>query len=198
MQPCVFYLIRHAHADWTPDEERPLSAQGMEDAIRVADALCRMPVAQIYSSPYRRAIQTVQPLADRLDLAIEIASELRERSLGNPKPGTDFVGAVEKTWVNPSFAHPGGESNKAAQMRTATFVRRLLADCEGGHIALSTHGNLLALLAQLFEPRIGFGFWKALSMPDIYTIRLDGSEVSLDRLWRGQDGANEIRDHGNY
>lgn len=26
----VFYLIRHAHAVWTPDERRPLSPQGYE------------------------------------------------------------------------------------------------------------------------------------------------------------------------
>ena len=35
----IIYLIRHAHIFWTPDENRPLSAQGSRDAIRVADAL---------------------------------------------------------------------------------------------------------------------------------------------------------------
>ena len=35
----VFYLIRHAHADWTPDEGRPLSERGQRDALRLAECL---------------------------------------------------------------------------------------------------------------------------------------------------------------
>ena len=35
---CLF-LVRHAHSVWTPDEMRPLSQSGLEDARRVADIL---------------------------------------------------------------------------------------------------------------------------------------------------------------
>jgi 2,3-bisphosphoglycerate-dependent phosphoglycerate mutase len=184
-QRSVFYLIRHAHAKWTPDEERPLSAQGMRDAIGVADALRAMSISRIVSSPYRRAVQTVQPLAERLNLAIEIEPDLRERSLGTPEPGTDFVSAVEATWSDPSFAYPGGESNETAQRRAVAVVRRLLRAHAGRHIALSTHGNLLALLVQYFDRRVGFDFWRALSTPDIFALRLDDGRVSLNRLWDG-------------
>ena len=36
------------------------------------------------------------------------------------------------------------------------------------HIVLSTHGNLLALILQTFDPSVDFVFWKSLTMPDIY------------------------------
>ena len=181
----VVYLIRHAHATWTPDEERPLSAQGMRAAIGVANALCAMPISRIVSSPYRRAVQTVQPLADRLDLAVEIEYDLRERSLGKPELGTGFISAVEATWSDPSFVHPGGESNETAQKRALAVVERLLGVRTGSHIALSTHGNLLALVVQHFDRRVGFDFWRALSMPDIFALRVDEGRVSLNRLWYG-------------
>ena len=64
----TLYLVRHAHAEWTPDENRPLSAQGSEDANRVANTLYVVPISAIYSSPARRARQTIAPLAGRLGL----------------------------------------------------------------------------------------------------------------------------------
>ena len=45
------YLVRHAHAHWTPDEDRPLSARGRRDAERVAGVLCAYPIIALYASP---------------------------------------------------------------------------------------------------------------------------------------------------
>ena len=187
MHRCVFYLIRHAHAEWTPDEQRPLSTQGMVDAIGVADTLDAAPISHIYSSPYRRAIQTIKPLADRLRIAIEVMDDLRERALGRPKTAASFVAAVEQTWRDPSFAHPGGEANQIAQERAVTVVKRLSEAHQGGQVVLSTHGNLLALLVNQFDARCGFDFWKALTMPDIYALHLELGAVALYRLWQGED-----------
>lgn len=34
----VFYVVRHAHAKWIPDENRPLSEQGFQDARRIPES----------------------------------------------------------------------------------------------------------------------------------------------------------------
>jgi len=179
----IFYLIRHAHADWTPDENRPLSARGRRDADRVADKLQRFPITVVYSSPFRRARQTVAPLAARLNLPIHIVPELRERQLSD---GTveDFFKAVEATWRYPTFVHSGGESNAAAQQRGIGVVRGLQERHPTEHLVLGTHGNLLALVLQYFDPSVGFTFWKSLAMPDIYRLSVsrDG-EAAIQRLW---------------
>jgi 2,3-bisphosphoglycerate-dependent phosphoglycerate mutase len=180
----TFYLVRHAHADWTPDENRPLSARGSEDANRVADNLQRYPIGVICSSPFCRARQTIAPLAARLDLPIHIEPDLRERQLGGGSIKV-FYKAVEATWRDPSFVHPGGESNAAAQQRGLAVVRRLQEQRIAEHIVLSTHGNLLALILQCFDPSIDFTFWKSLTMPDIY--KLDLAQVGkavICRLWQ--------------
>ena len=62
----MLFLVRHAHSDYGPDEMRALSESGQRAAQRVADLLEDRGVAVIVSSPYTRAVQTVQPLADRL------------------------------------------------------------------------------------------------------------------------------------
>jgi 2,3-bisphosphoglycerate-dependent phosphoglycerate mutase len=93
-----FYLLRHAHADWAPDEQRPLSAEGQKDALRVAELLGKSPITRIYSSPYLRARQTVSPLAERLSLPMHIEPGLRERELGDAPDITGFYAAMEQVW----------------------------------------------------------------------------------------------------
>jgi 2,3-bisphosphoglycerate-dependent phosphoglycerate mutase len=78
----TYYLVRHAHADWIADENQPVSERGQEDALLVADLLLDRPIDRIYSSPYRRAMQTISPLAQHLDLQITTIRDLRERRLG--------------------------------------------------------------------------------------------------------------------
>jgi 2,3-bisphosphoglycerate-dependent phosphoglycerate mutase len=179
----TFYLVRHAHADWTPDEQRPLSTRGLEDAIRVADVLHAHPIDLITSSPYRRARQTVEPLATRLNLPIHQEPDLRERDLAEGDV-QDFLQAVEATWRDPSFAHPGGESNTAAQQRGLAVVRRLREQHIAKHMVLATHGNLLALILQGFDLAVDFAFWSAMTMPDIYKLDFTpGSGMAIRRLW---------------
>ena len=183
----VIFLVRHAHADCTPGENRPLSERGREDADRVADLLQHCPISALHSSPFRRARQTIGPLAARLDLPVHALLALCERRLGGG-PVADFYAAVEATWRDPSFAHAGGESNSAAQQRGAAVIRRLLERHAGEHIVLSTHGNLLALTLQTFDASIDFAFWKSLTMPDIYQLGFtDAGTVAIRRLWHGSE-----------
>jgi 2,3-bisphosphoglycerate-dependent phosphoglycerate mutase len=179
----TFYLIRHAHADWKPDENRPLSIRGKQDAIQVAEVLSPYRIDIICSSPYRRAIQTVGPLAASLSLPIQVLPELRERNLGHPED-RNFNNAVQATWRDPSFSHPGGESNAAAQQRGVSIVNKLKQQYPGAHLVLSTHGNLMALVIQHFDPEIDFAFWKSLTMPDVYRLDIQQEGiVQIARLW---------------
>ena len=179
----TFYLVRHAHSKWEPNEYRPLSIHGLEDTKRVADVLQNYPVRAIYSSPERRAFQTISPLAEQLGIQIEIETDLRERKLGD-EVSEDFFGAVEATWRDPSFAHPGGESSIDAQNRGLAVLKRLQATHPNEAVILSTHGNLMALILQTFDPAIDFSFWKSLTMPDIYALSISQTGVGrYHRLW---------------
>jgi len=180
----VIYLVRHAHADWTPDENRPLSKNGSADAIRLAEILRGYPIRAIYSSPFRRAYQTISPLAERLGLSIQTELDLRERKLGDGA-FEDFFKAVEVKWRDSSFAHSGGESSTAAQKRGIAVMQRLFEKHPAEHIAISTHGNLLALILQEFDPSVDFAFWESMTMPDIFAINfIPSGETKIRRLWR--------------
>lgn len=180
----TLYLVRHAHADWNPDENRSLSAQGLEASNRVAEILRSYPIRAIYSSPSQRARQTIAPLATRLGLAVRIEPALQERELGKG-PFEDFFIAVEATWRDPQFSHPDGESNLIAQQRGLAVVRRLREQHPTEQLVLSTHGNLLMLILQAFDPAVDFAFWKSLTMPDIFSLTWSPSgNVAIRRLWQ--------------
>lgn len=183
MGETTVYLVRHAHASWTPDEGRALSPQGLAGAIHVAELLRGRPIVAIYASKARRAIQTVDPLAVALGLAVTSLKDLRERRLSG-EPVDDHASAVAWCWAHPDAALPGGESNLAAQRRGVAAITTLTERHPGETIAVGTHGNLLALILQRWQPSVDHAFWSRLSMPDIYALTLeDGRRASIARLW---------------
>jgi 2,3-bisphosphoglycerate-dependent phosphoglycerate mutase len=178
----VIFLIRHAHADYRPDESRGLSAHGWRAAHRVADMLEGRGIASIVSSPYTRARQTVQPLADRLGLSIHVDPDLRERRLAGG-PVADFEHCVEATWRDFDLTYPGGESNAAAQARVRRAIDRIARSAGDRHVAIATHGNVLALFLRTLDPGVGFEFWVRMSMPDIYVVD-ESAGGAYYRVWR--------------
>ena len=92
------HLVRHAEAGRTPEEERPLTADGHAQAERVATHLAGSGVTRILSSRYQRCLDTVAPLATALGLTVEIDDALSEEadleaawSLIESLDGTDSV-----------------------------------------------------------------------------------------------------------
>jgi 2,3-bisphosphoglycerate-dependent phosphoglycerate mutase len=112
---------------------------------------------------------------------------LRERKLSGEPIVDDFFAAVKRTWEDPTYAHPGGETNAAAQRRGVAVVQQLRGLYTEEHIALSTHGNLLALVLQHYDPSVDYAFWRALAMPDVYELRIDEGETAISRLWASQE-----------
>ncbi len=77
------YLVRHAHAAdrgaWNGrDDGRPLTKKGRRQASGIADLLAEAGIERIVSSPARRCIETLEPLADRLGVPVEGDDRLAE------------------------------------------------------------------------------------------------------------------------
>lgn len=76
-------VIRHAsagdRADWVGDDrKRPLDKRGRKRADELVAQLAPYPVEAILSSPARRCVETVEPLARARGLEIELRPELSE------------------------------------------------------------------------------------------------------------------------
>jgi 8-oxo-dGTP diphosphatase len=78
-------LIRHGTAKnrdgWTEaDHLRPLNKAGIKQANAIADELGEVKIAQIRSSPAVRCMQTVEPLARRAGMKLDVDAQLMEGS----------------------------------------------------------------------------------------------------------------------
>lgn len=85
----VLTMVRHASAfqrgNWTgPDTARPLDPTGRAQAVALAPLLAVVRPQRLVSASALRCIQTLDPLAELLDLPIEVDSCFDE-----PKPGQD-------------------------------------------------------------------------------------------------------------
>ena len=170
----TYYFIRHAHSNYTPDEiNRPLSDKGLE-SLEKLDFLADKPITAIYSSPYQRAIQTVEPLAQSLKLAIQTDKRLIERKLSSQAiADQDFEEAFMQLWSRPTFSLVGGESNQQAQQRALALLHELESKHRNEEIIISSHGNLICILLSAFDPSIDYNFWCGLSMPDVLVLDKD-------------------------
>jgi phosphohistidine phosphatase SixA len=77
------YLVRHAKAGsrrkWKgPDDQRPLNDAGRAQADALAAWLAGEGVVRVESSPFVRCRQTVEPIAERLRIPVDLADSLAE------------------------------------------------------------------------------------------------------------------------
>jgi 2,3-bisphosphoglycerate-dependent phosphoglycerate mutase len=166
-EPTLLYLVRHCQSSGqAPDA--PLTPLGHEQAEQVATSLRARGIARIVSSPYLRAVQTVEPLASQLGLSIETDVRLIERNL-SPERLDDWIDRLRAAWADHDLALPGGESSRQATARGMAAIEAIVDDGRTPTVVVS-HGNLISLLLHAFDGRPGFETWQALTNPDLFEV----------------------------
>ncbi|WP_458126556.1 histidine phosphatase family protein [Paenibacillus sp. Z3-2] len=184
----VLYFVRHAESQYVEGQERErgLTEQGHQDAGTVANLLHGEQIQLFYSSPYRRAVDTIQILADRSGGIVVTEEDLRERQLSSSDvKHKNFREAKLRLYRDPMYAYPGGESGEQARSRAVAVIERILSKHAGQKIVIGTHGDVMTLIFQHYNSSYGYDFWETTTMPDIYTLEFDGrcKLVQVTRLW---------------
>ncbi|CAN5205733.1 hypothetical protein BH23ACT9_BH23ACT9_01180 [soil metagenome] len=139
-------LVRHAKAHsrdrwWgRPDRERPLTESGMDQARELAQILQsgEQPVTRLFSSPWLRCTQTLDPLADALALPITDIDALGEVISLPVHDGGD-------AWVTSAWL--GG--------RAASFIDRVVEEHAGQRLVACSHGDVVPAVMALLVGRDG-------------------------------------------
>lgn len=181
MGPRRLYLVRHCKAEGQPPEA-PLTAEGRVQAEALADFLADKGVERIVSSPFVRAVKSIEPLAARLGLPVELDDRLAEKVLAaGPLP--DWMDRLRESFDDLDLCLEGGESSRTAMARAVAAVEEILAKGAGCTVVVS-HGTLLTLLLKHFDQRFGFEEWRVMTNPDLFLVTVSEQGATVERIWR--------------
>jgi broad specificity phosphatase PhoE len=196
-------LVRHAlplRSEPGQGSDPDLSEEGIEQAKRLPDALARFPISRLVSSPQIRSVQTAQPVADALGLAVEIDERLAEydRDMEHYIPIEQIAAEFPEELVRLASGHlPSAVDETAFLSRINAGIGDLVAS--GDHedtVAVFSHGGVInGLLHTILgtEKVLCFnvdyaGVTRLLSSREgnLYVAAVNGTEHVWDLLPRNQ------------
>ncbi|KEK22667.1 histidine phosphatase family protein [Bacillus gaemokensis] len=183
------YMVRHGESPKTNGNERTrgLTEKGKLDACRVTELLKEEGVDTFISSPYSRAVLTIEGLAQFYDKEILINENLRECTFsGEDKiiSNKELYPLVERLFSDPDLSLLGGESIVDCQRRSVTVLKEIVKNFTGHRIVIGTHGLVMTLMMAYFDSQYGFEFLMKTSKPDVYRMKFHEEQfIDTKRLW---------------
>jgi broad specificity phosphatase PhoE len=183
--PTRLWLIRHAeveeryHRTFGGRLDMELSPRGLQQATALANYLRRHRFHAIFSSPLKRASQTVALLGQYAGLEPSFSADLQEVDFGD-WTGLRWEAVRERFQVDPYHwldqlergGIPRAEKPEALHDRVRAFLERTVANHPGQSVAVVCHGGVLRVflatllgfrLAQLGTVEIEYGSVTVLS-----------------------------------
>lgn len=188
------YLVRHGQTpanvrmalDSRPPGE-PLTEEGRQQALELAEALATEPVCAVYASTAVRAQQTARPVADRHGLAMEVIDGVQEVFVGDLEGRNDHDSirrflAVYRAWESGDLdrAMPGGETAKQVLARFGEAVGTLRDRHPDGTVVVVSHSAVIRLVAPALATNVGDGIGAHSLLPNTGWVVLQSEPVG----WR--------------
>ena len=191
------YLIRHGKASMDgADRERVLD----EDGIIQATSLCKKIRNQfkdkkirLISSPFKRAVQTIEKLSEDFRADIEKNPSLEEIKIGKDEKITKHQ-IIEKMWSDENFKVSNGSSQLEHVNQIKSELNKILKDFYQNdyNLILVSHGNSIGIILKYFlNQKFTFEDWKNISMPDMYSVSFDESN-KVTQFKRDVEGIEKI------
>ena len=186
-------LIRHGQSEGNAERRfgghtaTPLSPRGRRQAHATAHALKDEELTAIYSSDLARAVETAEPLAKLTRLPINSTTAFRERSVGVME-GLTFEDAAQQhpeqyaALLRRDFEHvlTGGESYRQLLDRAWQKLDEIIAQNQGGRIAVFSHTGTICILA--------LHLMGALDAPELKPVWITSANCAITRFELRDDG----------
>ncbi|MBU5220518.1 histidine phosphatase family protein [Bacillus albus] len=186
------YMVRHGESPKLEGDERTrgLTEKGYMDTRRVTDILKAERIDTFISSPYNRAMLTIEGAANFYEKEIVLYENLKEcmfLSEGQVISDKEVYPLVKKMFSNPDFARTEGESYKDCQRRVVKVLKEILMGFQGQKIVIGTHGLVMTLMMNYLDKQYDFEFLMNTSKPDIYKMEFKKEQLmNVERLWKAE------------
>lgn len=173
------YFVRHARPNFDNrnDRTRELTGQGMKDRRLVTEFLKDKSIHCVFSSPFKRSVDTVKEFADLYGLEIKLIEDFRER-----KVDSVWIEAFEefsrKQWQDFHFKYADGESLAEVQKRNIDALNLILREDAGKNIVIGSHGTALSTIINFYDNTFGYAEFEQIksSMPWIVRFSFQDKE----------------------
>lgn len=171
------YFVRHAEPDYSihDDRIRPLTEKGMIDRQLVTQFLQTQGIEHVYSSPFKRAIDTIKDYADKNNLTIKYIEDFKERKIDSVWI-EDYKAFSKNQWDNFNYKFNDGECLKEVQDRNIKALNELLIKHKNNKIAIGSHGTALCTIINYYDPSFGYKQFESVKilMPWIVKFTFEG------------------------
>lgn len=161
------YFVRHAERDTyiKDDYNAPLTEKGQLQSKNLIEILKDKEIEAIYSSPHKRAIDTIIPISKYLNLKLKLLDGLKERKIGEWVK--DFSGFCYQQWNDFDYKLQEGESLNDVRVRILYAYHKIMSE-SSGNIIICGHGTSLSvLLNELTLHKFSYNEFLELNMPDV-------------------------------
>jgi len=156
----IIYFIRHAQSDnsFRDGRIRPLTEKGMNDRALVTEFLQNKSVDAVFSSPFKRAIDTIANFAEKNGFYIDTIEDFRERKSDSNmgKNDTEFTLFMERQWTDFNYTFSDGECLTEVQDRNIVALNEILTKYKDKRIVIGTHGTALSTIINYYDHTYGF------------------------------------------
>lgn len=157
MEPTTILLARHGETDWNAvgrwqgHTDRALTERGRRQAVELAERLANNAIDAVYSSDLLRAVETAEPVAQRLGLPLQTLPELREVDVGTWAGLTRDEVAERfpdgfRRWSEWQTGWEDGETYDEMGERVVGAILRLAGEHPGERILVVSHGGAIRAL----------------------------------------------------
>ncbi len=179
----IIYFIRHAEPNYENHDDltRELTENGCRASQQLVERFKGIEIDSFYSSPYKRSLDTILPLANSRVKKIVTDMRLRERKLSDNWVD-DFIAEARKQWGDFSYKLPNSESLTDVQERNIAALKDILVKEDGKTIVIGTHGTALSTIIHYYQPDFRFEQFNKIKhhFPWIAKFVFKDDEVSID------------------
>lgn len=150
------YFVRHAEPNYKnhDDMTRELSEKGLKDRELVTEFFRDKQVDVVLSSPFKRAVDTVRPMAEEKGLPVETVEDFRERRIDSVWI-EDFAGFCKMQWEDFDYKLSDGECLGEVQSRNIAALKQVLEKYPGKSIVVGSHGTALSTIINYYDKSFG-------------------------------------------
>jgi broad specificity phosphatase PhoE len=170
-------LVRHGQTAWNIGSgagerfrgriDLPLDDTGLAQARALAQRLANQPIAAVYTSLLKRAVETAHPIAQQLGLPVQPLAGIMDINYGDwqglsPAEAAQAYPDLYARWLDKPqrVKFPNGESLRQVRFRGMAALKEIVARHEGRTVLLVAHQVVNKVLVCAMLGLCNSHFWR--------------------------------------